>query len=360
MPKKNSLNDFDLDRLRKMFNRRHKRPGDVLKSLLDRGMVAAPGVYNARGAQTAREQGFQAVYLSGWAVSAMDWGLPDMGFHDRTMMTLIGKFIVAAASPLPVIIDAETGFGTETTLPLTVEAYHSIGGAMAHMEDQDSESTRRCGNLGGKKCVSPKKMAAKIKSWLAVSKALDTSMLLMVRTDALTASNGGVEGAIERGKRYMDVEYQGRRPDVLWADAMIDPKIIDKWITAMRKHDPKMILGINYSPNKDWAGYYREKYKRLPPTYADLYRGGDGFRLIWHTILQARADAESTWNVFADMKKNGAAALWKLHERQRTHPVGDSQGMSNVKDWQAYEQFIGGDEAVERYRKSQGYKSEGK
>src|SRR3989344_9272388 len=101
-------------------------------------------------------------------------------------------------------------------------------------------------------------MITKIRSWLAVSKSIDTSMRLIVRTDALTASNGGVENAIERGKRYMDVEYKGMRPLILWADAMHEPKDIETWVTEMHKHDPKMELGINYSPNKDWTGYYRK------------------------------------------------------------------------------------------------------
>jgi 2-methylisocitrate lyase-like PEP mutase family enzyme len=346
-----------------MFHRRHERPGDIIEGLWKRELVIAPGVYNAMGAQIARQIhvanngiGFNAVYGSGWAISAMNWALPDMGFHDLTMMTLIGRHIISSAYPLPVILDAETGFGTETTLARTVEMYHEIGVALAHLEDQDAEVTRRCGNLGGKKCVLPEKMVAKIRSWLAVSKALGTSMRLMVRTDALTASNGGLEDAIERGKRYMDVDYQGLRPSVLWADAMIDPKVIDRWIEAMHKHDPNMVLGINYSPNKDWMGYYRVKYEQNPPTYQDLYRNGRGFRLIWHTILQARADMEATWNTFAEMAKNGDQALRNLHERQRNHPVGDAQGMSNARQWQAYEQHIGGEEARERYEKSEGYK----
>lgn len=353
--------------LEQMFRRWHDRPGDVFAEILERDkLIIAPGVYNAMGAQIAaricderRANGapcYNAVYGSGWAISAMMWALPDMGFHDLSMMTLIGRHIVASAHPLPVILDAETGFGTETTLVRTVEAYHTMGVAMAHLEDQDSEVTRRCGNLGGKKCVSPEKMVAKIRSWLAVSKALGTSMRLMVRTDALTASNGGVDDAIERGKRYMDVDYQGLRPTVLWADAMIDPRVIDRWVEEMHRHDPKMILGINYSPNKDWFGYYAEKHKRLPPTYEELHRNGDGFRVIWHTILQARADMEATWNTFDDMATRGARALWELHERQRGHPVGDSQGMSNARAWQAYEKEIGGDEARERYNKSEGYK----
>ncbi len=356
--------------LEAMFKRWHDRPGDVLMAILEKEKrVVAPGVYNAMGAQIARMLAcdeyaakgspcfFNAVYGSGWAISAMNWALPDMGFHDLSMMSLMGRYIISSAHPLPVIFDAETGFGTEITLTRTVEAYHSIGVAMAHLEDQDSEVTRRCGNLGGKKCVPPEKMVTKIRSWLAVSKALGTSMRLMVRTDALTASNGGVEDAIERGKRYMDTDYQGLRPTVLWADAMIDPRVIDRWIEAMRKHDPKMLLGINYSPNKDWTGYYKEKHNRVPPTHDELYRNGEGFSFIWHTILQARADMEATWNTFHDMADNGAGALWRLHERQRDNPpVCDAQGMSNAKVWQVYEQLIGGEEAKDRYDKSEGYK----
>ena len=166
----------------------------------------------------------------------MLWGLPDMGFHDLSMMKLIGKYIISRAHP--------------------------------------------------------------ITSWLRVSKAIDTSMRLMVRTDALTAANGGLENAIERGKRYMDADY------------------------------------------------------------AELFKEGYGFRVIWHTILQARTDMEATWNTFSDLAENGPAAHWRLHDRQRSHPVGDCQKMSNTLPWQQYEQEIGGEEARKRYNKSQGYKGE--
>ena len=350
-----------------LFNRRHERPGDVFMELLEKEkLVVAPGVYDAMGAHIAQEIyrqrkrnslscNFNAVYLGGWSISDMLLRKPDMGFVPLSVMEMVGRYVIPEAYPLPVIMDAETGFGTEVTLGETVETYHRIGVALAHLEDQDSNLTRRCGNLGGKQCVEPEKMAAKIRSWLIVSKSIGTSMRLMARTDALTAVNGGIEDAIERGKRYMDTDYQGLRPAVLWADAMMHPKDIEKWTTELHKHDPKMILGLNYSPNKDWTGYYRKHFNQYPPTYETLYNNGDGFRVIWHTILQARADMEAAWNTFQDMAKNGAESLWKLHERQRHHPVGDTQAMSNAKPWQAYEQLIGGEEAIKRYQNSEGY-----
>ncbi len=338
-----------------------ERPGDVFEATLKRdGLIIAPGVYHGRGARTARELGFNAVYGGGWSISAMLWGEPDMGLHDRTEICLIGKHIIRNASPLPVIFDAETGFGGSVSLTRTVQEFHYMGVALAHLEDQDESATRRCGNMVGKLCVDPKVMVAKIRSWLATTKALNSSMRLMVRTDALTAFEGGIDNALDRAKRYMSVESGGLRPSVLWADAMIGREQIERWVTEMRKFDPEIILGINYSPNKDWVKYYKEKYNDRPPTYEELYDNGNGFSVIWHTILAARADAEATWNTFADMKKNGAEALWKLHERQRSHPMGDSQAMSGAKEWQKYEVELGGEEAEKRYDGSEGYKGEEK
>jgi len=359
---------FTHDKAIELFKKRHDRPGDVLVDLFNKkGLVVAPGVYNANGAKTARkiyeEQSllgepctYDAIYLGGWAMSAMNRGLPDMGFHNLTDVQLQAGDIIREAHPLPVILDAETGFGTAVTLPRTVETFHNLGVALAHLEDQDSEATRRCGNLAGKTVIDPDIMVDKIKSWLIASKAIDTSMRLMVRTDALTASNGGLEDAIARGKKYMSVEYQGVRPLVLWADAMMEPEEIDRWIEEFHQYDPEIILGINYSPNKDWTGFYRRKHNQEPPTYEDLYRDGKGFRLIWHTILQARADMEATWNTFHNMAINGPRALWDLHDRQKTAGLINPQKMSGADDFADFEKFVGGDEAQKRYDNSQGYK----
>lgn len=359
------------DELRRLFCRRHERPGDVFMETLKRdGLIVAPGVYDAMGGYIAsriyQERraanlpcAFNALYQGHWSTNAMLLRKPDMGFGSLDFLSQIGRFTVAAAHPLPVIFDIETGFGNAVTLTQTVERCHEIGVAVMHLEDQEDSGdvARRCGNQGGKWCTKLPKALAKIASCLTVCRALRTSMRLMVRTDALTAANGGLKNAIERGKRYMSVDVGGWRPTILWADAMYDPSDIDRWIETFRKFDSNIILGINYSPNRDWTPEtYQKKFGVSPPTYESLYRNGQGFSVIWHTILQARADMESTWNTFAAMADRGAEALWKLHERQRKHPVGDPQAMSGVGEWQAYEQHIGGAAAVKRYSASQGYK----
>ena len=359
------------EELKKLFAWRHDRPGDVFMETLKRdGLIVAPGVYDAMGGYIAnriyhesKNEGklctFNAVYLGHWSTSAMLLRKPDMGFVSLDFVSQIAKWTVGNAYPLPVIFDIETGFGNATTITQTIQKCDEIGVAVIHLEDQEDSGTvaRRCGNHGGKWCAETDSQIAKIESCLEVLKALNSSVRLMVRTDAITAANGSFENAIERGKRYMSVDVQGWRPTILWADAMYDPRHIDQWIKEFRKFDPNIILGINYSPNRDWTPEtYNNKFGQNPPTYEDLYRKGEGFSVIWHTILQAKADMEACWNTFQNMASLGSKALWQLHERQRHHPVGDAQAMSGVKEWQAFEQHRGGEKATERYEQSKGYK----
>jgi len=363
------------DDLKKLFVWRHDRPGDVFMETLERdGLIVAPGVYDAMGGYIANKiyhkhkaEGksctFNAVYLGHWSTSAMLLRKPDMGFVSLDFVSQIAKWTVANTHPLPVIFDIETGFGNATTITQTIQRCDEIGVAVIHLEDQEDSGmvARRCGNLGGKWCTETDSQVAKIESSLEVLRALNSSVRLMVRTDALTAANGSLENAIERGKRYMSVDVGGWRPTILWADAMYDPRHIDKWIEEFRKFDTNIILGINYSPNRDWTPTtYKKKFGQAPPTYKDLHRDGRGFNIIWHTIIQARSDMESAWNTFDHMANSGAEALWQLHERQRHHPIGDAQAMSGVQEWQAFDKHIGRDKAAERYQRSEGYKDKTK
>lgn len=366
--------DFNEQTIAELFKRRHARAGDEFLRVLRRdGRIVAPGIYDAYGAFAARQNHlerqtfgipceYNAVYLGGWSVSAMLWRRPDMGFHDRTMMSLIGRYSIPMAYPLTVIMDAETGFGPEpVNIADTVKDYDQIGVALGHLEDQ---GTRRCGNLGGKACITPEEMSAKILMWLTASEEIGSSMHLMARTDAFTAAGGGLTDAIERMKRYMDTEYKGRRPLVSWADALMCIKDLRAWVGGLLAHNPKMVMGINYSPNKPWTKHYstcpdcKEAFGGKPPTYNDLV--AMGFRVIWHTILQARADQESGWNIMDRMADEGAKALWDMHDRHQGKPYGDPQAMSGAREYQALDKFIGGNAAESRYDRSSGYGTDDK
>lgn len=361
------------EKLEYLFKRRHDRPGDVFMELLKQDRpVACASVYHAMGAKEARlinekrsEAGlsseYNAVYLGGYAVSGMLWGLPDNGFHDLGMMTMIGKYVVLQAHPMPVIMDAETGFGNSITCTRTVQEYHNIGVAVAHIEDQvfedpnDGDATRSCGNQGGKTTISITAMEKKIRSWLEASDIIGTSMRLIARTDTLTAVNGGIKEVIERGKRYMSVEVNGLRPIAFWVDALIKPEDIEELKTEMRRFDPNIVLCLNNSPNKDWPDYYRKHHGCEPPTYAELYDNGNGFRIIHHTIMDMRAHMEASWKHLENQAENGNKALYELQDRQRGLPYGNAHIMTDTHLYQEYQRYIGGESAEERFKRSKGF-----
>lgn len=365
---------FTVEQMRGLVWRRHDRPGDVLMQTLERdGQLVAPGCFSAMDAQIARlvrQQRvaggkpchFNCVYGSGWAASVMDLARPDMGFHDRTRIVAKAECLVAGAHPLPLVMDAEAGFGGVLHIPDLVRGFHLAGVAMGHLEDQTSDA-RFCGHLAGRTVVSAEQQEAKIRAWLMSSAAIGTSMRLMCRTDAFSASNitGGVNEIVERGKRFMSVEVVDGttvwRPEFFWAEFDTpDPEPIADFAHRMRQFDPQMRLAINYSPNKDWGRWYeKHRHGERPPSYRQLQELG--FQLVFHTILSARAAMEGVGRVFRHMADDGAAALHDLQDRHRGDDLfGDPQGLSNAGGWQVYDQAmsVGG---RERYVKGGGYAS---
>src|SRR5947208_14718301 len=153
-------------------------PGQRLRDAWTAGPIAVPGVFNAVVARMAERLGFQAVYLSGGALSAAA-GVPDVG-----LLTL-NEFVAAAtalagATSLPLLCDADTGFGEALNVERTVQLFESAGVAGIHLEDQ--ELPKRCGHLSGKSLVSAEAMAAKVRAAAAARR--DRDFVLIARTDA--------------------------------------------------------------------------------------------------------------------------------------------------------------------------------
>lgn len=350
--------------------RRHRRPGDVFNNVMARdGLVVALGVTSALDALAARrakedleEDGascsYQAIYAGGWSFAASR-GYPDMGFLDRRIMADHATNVVRAAFPMPVMADAETGYGDPKAVWQTVRDYHHAGVAVLHLEDQDDN--RACGHAGGRSIVAGEVMDAKLRSMRLELQALDSSMLLLARTDAVGAANGDSgdsrpEVAIERGKRYMDAEVGGVRAiDMLWAEFKTpNPDVIAAWVHAMRQHDSSLPLAINYSPNKEWLAWYEENRPReLPPSYTDLHELGYSF--IFHTIPCARMVMEAVYQGARDFGQHGAQALHDMQRRQRGTWAGKPQAAVEMAQWQDYGVVVGGEAAAERLARSGGF-----
>src|SRR5258707_711111 len=151
-------------------------PGRRLRLAWQRECVAVPGVFNALVARMAERLGFAAVYLSGGALSA-GTGVPDVGLLSLTEFTDEARRI-ALATALPLLCDADTGFGESLNVERTVRLFETAGAAGIHLEDQ--QLPKRCGHLSGKQLVAPEVMAAKIRA--AVAARSNRDFVIMART----------------------------------------------------------------------------------------------------------------------------------------------------------------------------------
>ena len=155
-----------------------------------------PGAFNALTAKLAERLGYKAVYLSGGALSAGWGGVPDIGLLSVTDFAEAAAAL-ARATNLPVLCDADTGFGEVLNVERTVRLYEDAGAAGLHLEDQ--QLPKRCGHLSGKALVETDAMVAKIRA--ATSSRRDSQFVIVARTDARNVE--GMEAAIRRARAYV-------------------------------------------------------------------------------------------------------------------------------------------------------------
>jgi methylisocitrate lyase len=169
-------------------------PGARLRRALDRGTVVCPGAFNALVARAIRQQGFDACYISGGATANVA-GYPDVGLITLTEMCRTIREI-ANSSELPVVVDADTGYGETETSIRTVVEYERAGAAAMHLEDQ--VFPKRCGHLEGKTLISTADMVEKIEAVCAHCPTPD--FVVIARTDARSVT--GLDDAIARANAY--------------------------------------------------------------------------------------------------------------------------------------------------------------
>ena len=170
-------------------------PARLRKLLAGPGLVRAPGVFDGLGAHLVRDAGFPAVYLTGAGVAVSGYGLPDIGLVTASEMAEKAAMI-AEASGLPVIADADTGYGNALNVTRTVHAYERAGVAAIQLEDQ--VFPKRCGHLAGKAVIDAGEFTGKLRAALDARRDDDT--VIIARTDA--RGPAGIDEAIDRANRY--------------------------------------------------------------------------------------------------------------------------------------------------------------
>ncbi|MFS4108169.1 methylisocitrate lyase [Streptomyces sp. PD-S100-1] len=174
-------------------------------------LLPMPGALNPLSARLIQDTGFEAAYLSG-AVLAADLGLPDIGLTTATEIAARAQQ-TTRATDLPVLVDADTGFGEPMNAARTVQLMEDAGLAGLHLEDQ--VNPKRCGHLDGKSVVPAEEMVRRLRA--AVDARRDPDFLLMARTDARSVE--GLPAAIERAKAYVDAGADAIFPEALADEA---------------------------------------------------------------------------------------------------------------------------------------------
>jgi 2-methylisocitrate lyase-like PEP mutase family enzyme len=169
----------------------------ALRALLEREKgVLVPGAPNALAARIVADLDFKAVYLTGAGLTNMHLGLPDLGFMDLTMVA-DHTMAIRGVVDLPLIVDADTGFGNAINVTHTVRTLEQAGASAIQLEDQ--HAPKRCGHFSGKELIPAEEMVSKISA--AVDSRRD-GLVIIARTDACAVE--GFEAAIDRASRYIE------------------------------------------------------------------------------------------------------------------------------------------------------------
>lgn len=242
--------------------------------------ITAPGCYDALGARLVEQAGFEVVYMTGFGTSAGLLGRPDVGLTTQTEMVDNLRRIRAATS-LPVIADADTGYGNPMNVIRTVQLWEAAGVAGFHLEDQ--VTPKKCGHMNNKQVVPAAEAVAKIRA--AVRARMNPATVIIARTDVRAVE--GVAAAIDRARRFADAGA-----DVLFVEALTGEEEIEEVATALRGHH----LLFN------WA----EGGKTPPLTYDRI--SALGFSIILCPIATLFAATAAMQRALAAIRRDGTPA----------------------------------------------------
>ena len=254
------------------------RPGARLREMLAAGTVVLPGVFNAITAVQAEACGHAALYLSGAGVTNALTGYPDVALLTLSEMAQQARY-VARAVDVPVVADADTGYGEALNVARCVEEFEHAGLAGLHLEDQ--VAPKRCGHLDGKQVIAARDMAAKVRA--AVKARRDDSFFLIARTDARGVT--GLEDAVERGKRYLNAGADALFPEGLQSR--------DEFATYAEAMPPGVLLLANMT-----------EFGKTPYLSAEEF-GRMGYRLVIFPMTAFRAMLHAARDVYATLKETG-------------------------------------------------------
>jgi 2-methylisocitrate lyase-like PEP mutase family enzyme len=252
--------------------------------LAEERVLLAPGVYDALSALVAEQAGFEALYLSGASIAYTRLGRSDVGLttYSEVVETLAR---ITERVTLPVIVDADTGFGNALNVMRTVKGFERAGAAMIQLEDQTFP--KRCGHLDGKSVVPVQEMVGKLKA--ALDARTNANTLILARTDALASE--GLDAALERAERYLECGV-----DALFVEALRTPEQMDAACTRFSHRIP--MLANMVEGGKTPVQNANELQTR-------------GFRIVIFPGGTARAVTHTLQGYYASLHQHQTTAPWQ-------------------------------------------------
>jgi methylisocitrate lyase len=265
--------------------------GVRFRTLLERPQILRmPGTHSGIAALQAAQAGFEALYLSGAAMSS-SMGLPDLGVITVDDVCFFIRQ-VARASGLPVLVDGDTGYGEALNVMHMVRAFEEAGAAAVHLEDQ--LLPKKCGHLNDKKLAPPHDMAAKV---AAAAKAR-RNLFVIARTDA--AASEGIDGAVARAKLYLEAGADAIFPEALTTAEMF---------RAVAKAMPGVKLLANMT-----------EFGRTPFFTASEFEAM-GYRMVIWPVSALRAANKAQAGVYAAIQRDGGTqnVIDRMQTRQELY-----------------------------------------
>lgn len=307
-------------------------PGQKLRALLARKeYVYTFGIHNPLTAMIAERLGYEMVYMGGHDTTVTLLGMPDIGLITATEMIQNAKNIARAVN-VPVLADADTGYGNAVNVMRTVQDYEAAGVAGIHIEDQ--VSPKRCGQAAGKAIVPIEEAVGKIRA--ALDARRDKSFVIMARTDAISAAGGGYDEALRRAKAYAGVGA-----DMVFCEfPSTDPEIPRRFAHEIHRDFPGLPLYYNYCT--------RYKWHESPQSFRDI--AAMGYKIINISTAAMRVTMKAVWDYAADVMQNQEQAEIRFEKALIGHPTEDFHqfsGLSRIKDLES--KYLSEDQVRLRY-----------
>jgi methylisocitrate lyase len=249
--------------------------GARFRALLERpGILQMPGTHNGLAALQAKQAGFEALYLSGAAMSA-SMGLPDLGVITVDEVCFFIRQ-VARASGLPLLVDGDTGYGEALNVMHMVRTFEEAGAGAVHIEDQ--LLPKKCGHLNDKKLADAHDMAAKV----AAARKARRDLVIIARTDA--AASEGIDGAVARAKLFLDAGA-----DAIFPEALVNAEMFRAFAKAM----PGVKLLANMT-----------EFGRTPFFTASEFEAM-GYRMVIWPVSAFRVANKAQAKLYAAIKRDG-------------------------------------------------------